>query len=315
MENLFFSLTKLFPLFAILLLGYFLGVKAFLDEQFITKINKLCFRVLMPSLIFSSIYSNKINLYEKLILIRFAVICIISLIAVLMVSVPVFVKENSKRGVMIQGMFRSNFLFFGIPIIENIYGEVGVASAAILNAIIIPIFNISSVVVLEMFNTSKEHNVKLGNIVKNILKNPLIIASSIALILVQFDITIPIYIEKPLEDLSEAAIPLAILALGAGFRFKNIKNNTKHIIIVLTVKLVIVPTIVIFVSILAGFRQLQLIILVVLFASPVAVASYIMATDLGGDGELAGQLVVISTIMACLSMFIFIYLLKSMGLL
>lgn len=314
MESLFFSFSIVFPLFAVVLLGYFLRQKNFLDDRYVTISNKLCFRVLMPTLIFNNIYANTVSLTDGLSFMGFAALSMVSLIVILMLIVPIIIKDNRKRGVVVQALFRSNFAFFGFPIVASICGDAGLATAALLNAAIIPVFNLTSIVVLETFNSSGGHNINYTDVIKNILKNPFIIAGVLALVFVGAHITLPVFIEKTITDLSKAATPIAMLTIGASFRFKKAAENTKYIITILLGKLVIIPLLMIIVSYMAGFRGPEFVALMVLFASPIAVSSYIMATEANGDGELAGQLVVFSTAASCLTMFFIIFVLRSMGL-
>ena len=108
--------------------------------------------------------------------------------------------------------------------------------------------------------------------------------------------------------------PLAIYVLGGTLQFKAIRKNLKYLVPTLTCKLFILPAIIIAIAYTFGLRGLELFLLIAVYATPVAAASYPMAQNMGGDGELAGQFVVISTAVSMFTLFLWIFFMKSVGL-
>ena len=106
-----------------------------------------------------------------------------------------------------------------------------------------------------------------------------------------------------------------MLVLGANLVFDEIRKNRRTIAVVLTVRLVLLPLIMLPVAYLIGLRGVELFLILMIFGTPVATASYPMAQNMGGDGQLAGQLVFVSTVASLGTIFLFIYAMSRLGLL
>ena len=310
MENLILSFTVIMPIFLMMVLGYILKKVGIFDKQTIEKINKSVFKVFLPILVFYNVYTSEISDVFNLSLILYSVISILIVFLIALIFVTLTEKDNSKRGVLVQGIFRSNFVIFGIPLSVSLYGDDIIGTAAVLIAVITPLFNLLSVVVLEIFRGSKP-NLKI--ILKGIITNPLIIASMAGLLVLLSKITLPSFIEKAVCDVSKASTPLALIALGGSIDFKKVKSNIKQLIIGITGKLIITPAIILITGILLGFRNAELAILIALSASPVAVSSFTMAQQMDGDSELAAQLQMFGTTICIVTVFLWIFILKQLG--
>lgn len=312
MELIFTAFEVIFPVFALILLGFLIGKTQLLNDGFFAGANKLCFKVSLPILILYNLYTTKASIAEYSGVLTFAVVGVIGAIVLLLIFIPIFVKDNAKRGVMIQGSFRSNYVIFAIPLAGNLFGAENLGASVVLTAVIVPIFNISSVIILSFFN--RESKLEPAKLIKDIVTNPLIIAAVLGLLISGFNITLPNFIENPLSSLASMASPLALIVLGATFRLEHAKQNMHYILSVSAIKLIILPLIAVIAAVLMGFRGPELGALLVLFASPIAVSSFIMAEQSGCDGSLAGELVVFTTAFSCISIFMFIYSLKFLGL-
>lgn len=218
--------------------------------------------------------------------------------------------DNARRGVILQGMFRSNFVLFGIPISTALFGDSAAGLASILIAVVIPLYNMLAVISLESFNGKKP---SLWKILVGILTNPLIIASAVGILFVVFHIPLPTVLYKTVSDLSIIATPLAFVILGASFSFGETGRCVRDLCITLGAKLVAYPLLFIALAILMGFRDAHLAVLLTVFGSPIAVSSFTMAQQMGGDDKLAGQLVVFSSLLSVFTMFLFIFGLKELA--
>jgi predicted permease len=208
-------------------------------------------------------------------------------------------------------MFRSNFVIFGIPITEALCGKEATGIASVLIAIVVPLFNFAAVITLEIFNGSKPNFLK---ILKGIIKNPLIVASLTALLVNFTGIRFPGVIETSMSSIASIATPLALIILGASINFSTVSKNALAISLGLAVKLVILPAVMLSLAVFAfGFRGAEVSIIMAIFASPTAVSSFTMAEQMGGDGDLACQLVMFSTVASVLSMFLWVFTLVQFG--
>lgn len=307
MENLYLSFNVVMPVCLTMILGYFLKKIHVFDSSSLKKINSAVFKVFLPILIFYNIYTSEIADIFNFKLILYSILSILAVFLLAFIFVIIIEKDNKKRGVLIQGIFRSNFVILGIPFSTALYGNEINGTISVLIAIIVPLFNILAVICLEIFHNAKPD---FKTIIKGIITNPLIIASSIGLIFLFAKIKLFSFIEPAMVDIKNMTTPLAIIALGGAIDFKSVKKNIKQIIIGILGKLVFTPLIVVGFGILAGFRNAELMILVTLSASPVAVSSYTMAQQMGGDDELAAQLQMFTTTLCIITVFLWVFVLK-----
>lgn len=312
MGNFMTSFNVVFPIFVMMAIGYFIKNIKFIDDNTVKKNNALVFKLFLPMMLFKNVYESDISSVFNPKLIMFSLISSLIIIAVLFVIVPVFEKDNRKRGVLIQGMFRSNFVIFGVPVTEALCGSEVTGSAAVLVAIIVPVFNFFAVIALAVFDTKKTD---FKSVLFNIIKNPLIIASAFGLGALLLGIRLPHVIEESVSYLAKVTTPLALMMLGASINFKRIGDNLVSMTCAVLVKLVIIPLIFVGAGIFVfGFRGAELAILLALFATPPAVSSFTMAQQMGSDDELAGLLVMFGTSFCLITMFVWIYIIKTLGL-
>ncbi|MGN0775894.1 MAG: AEC family transporter [Candidatus Ventricola sp.] len=311
MDNLILSFNVVFPLFVSIALGYFLRCIHLLEGDTQKSLNKLCFKVFLPIYLFNSVYSTNISSAFNPKLIVFAVTGVLAIYCVLMVMVPRIEPENARRGVMIQAIFRSNFVLFGLPVTTSLCGEQNLGPTSLLIGIVVPMFNVLAVVCLEVFRGGRPD---IRKILRGIATNPLIIASVLGISMNLLGISLPTSLQKSLTDLGRVATPLSLVVLGAGFRFERIQGYIRQLVICISGKLVVCPLLMVTLGVLLGFRGETLVPILALFGSPIAVSSYTMAEQMEGDGTLAASLVVLTTALSILTMFLFIFGLKQLGL-
>lgn len=311
MENLILSFNIVLPIFLILSLGYILKKLKILDELTTKNMNSINFKVFLPLLLFYNVYKTDLSVVFNPKLLIFSIISVILVFLLLFIIIPLLEKDNRKRGVIIQGIFRSNFVIFGVPVCEALFGQNATGVASMLIAIVVPLFNFLAVICLEIYRGG---NINFKKIIKGIITNPLIIASIIGLFFIYFKIKLPTPIEKTINDISKIATPLAFILLGSSFTFSAFSVYIKQLSITILGKLIIVPGIVLYIAALLGFRNIELTCLLSVFASPTAVSSYTMAEQMDGDSILAGQIVVLTSIISIITVFLWIFILKQFNL-
>ena len=316
LENLLFSAEVIVPIFALIMLGYALTRLKIWDAHFLKVANNLCFKVLLPVLLFYNVATADIFEVFKGKLILYACLCACGLCGALFLIVPLFVKDKKRRGVMIQGTFRSNFLLFGVPLGSSIAAASGETLAAVVAAFYVPVINMLSVISLYAFSDAE--NKSLKSALLGIVKNPLVIGGMSGLLfsLVRNSIgfTLPTMLDDTLSKIMVSATPLAFLILGGDLKFGNMLRNVKFSMLSVLGKTVLIPLIMLPVSYyLFGFNQLEMAILLAVFATPNAVSSYAMARNYEADYDLAGEIVTLSTLCSLFTIFVFITLTKSLG--
>lgn len=313
MNNIILAFQVVFPLILMMTVGYVVRQLKITDEASLNVMNKLVFRVFLPLLLFLNIYSLKPEeaLNEdngKLLLL--SALCIMGIIILTHMLFPLFIKDKKRVSVMIQGIFRSNLVIFGIPIAASIYGENRIGIVSLLAAFIVPFYNFLAVVVLEYYRGSK---IKLKSLFLSIIKNPLIVASLFAFLIILLGIKLPDPLLTPLQSMSRVATPLAFVVLGGTFHFNRLVHNIKPLITVTLGRLLLFPAIIFIIAIIMGFRNESLVALIGVAASPTAVSSFTMAKEMEADDELAGQIVIITSIACIITLFFWVLVLRTMN--
>lgn len=310
MENLALAFNVVMPLFLMMALGYCIRLLKLGDEATFKKMNNIVFRVFLPILLFHNVISTDLSTAFNGPLLLTAVCFVIAEFTLCMIFVPLLEKENRRRGVLVQGIMRSNFVIFGLPVLVSLCGEnSNTGAVSLVIAVVVPMFNAFSVIALEVYRGGK---LNFWKIAKSVASNPLILSSLLGIVLLALGVKLPEVIEKPLSDLADVATPLALVILGAEFSFRQVKSCLRQLVLGVTGRLIVMPLIFLTIAILLGFRGEELIALMVMLAAPPAVSSFTMAQQMEGDSELAGGLVVFGSLFAVLTMFVWIFALKSL---
>ena len=310
MENLILAFDVVLPLFLMMALGYFIRCIKLADEETLKKMNNVVFRVFLPILLFHNVISTDLSTAFNGPLILTAVLFVIGEFALCMIFVPMIEKSNPRRGVLIQGIMRSNFVIFGLPVLVSLCGEnSNTGAVSLVIAVVVPMFNAFSVIALEIYRGGK---LNFWKIARSVATNPLILSSLLGILLLALGVKLPDVIEKPLADLADVATPLALVILGAEFSFRSVKGCARDLVIGVAGRLVVMPLIFLSIAVALGFRGEELIALMVMLAAPPAVSSFTMAQQMEGDSQLAGGLVVFGSSLAVLTMFVWIFALKSL---
>ena len=316
MDNIIVSFNVIAPVFFLMVLGYLLvNYTSLADRQLTKQANAIVFKIFLPCMLFYNVYQSDIGaeIQSRIKLCIWAAGGLIILFILLCLIVPKVVKQENQQGVVIQGIFRSNYVIFGVAVVQNMYGSKSTTTAAILSAILVPMYNFLAVVALSIFGEKRETDWK--KIIMDIIKNPLIISSVLGIIFSLLGIRLPTAVDTTVQDLAKLSTPIAFMILGGDLDFSKVKGNLKLSSVVLTIKLVILPLIMIPMVVMMGYKDADLLSALLAYQTPVAVSSYIMAQQAGADGQLAGQLVVFSSVLSIFTLFVTIFILRTMGML
>lgn len=314
MNNLIYSLNGTVPIFAIMVLGYFLKRTGMLTEEFVAVSNRFVFRVALPVMVFEDLWTADISSDFDW---RFVVFCFASTVIcffLIWAGAELFMKDRTMIGAFVQGSFRSSAAVLGLAFIKNIYGDAGLAPLMIIGAV--PFYNVASVVVLtfrgrNQADTKGREGIKKACI--NIVKNPIIIGIVLGCLASLIQLKLPVMATKTIDLIQRTATPLALLAIGAGFTFTSAKAKRTPAIWGTLIKLVIQPVIVIPLAILMGFQNQEMLAILIMIAGPATVSGYIMAKEMDNDEVLASCIIVLSTLFSAFTLTLWIYILKCLG--
>ena len=322
-ENLAISVNAVLPLIICMAAGYLFRRTKLVDEGFCRKCNTFCFKTFLPLMIFMNVYNSDLESAVQPGAFLFAAAAVLVIFAAAFLIIPRIVKKGSvdsagspvsaasRQAVLIQCIFRSNFVIFGYQVVANVYGAGEAAVASVMAAIVVPLYNVLAVITLEYFTNSKNG---LRPVILGIIKNPLIIGAVAALLFKLSGLTLPAPLYTGLSDMAGMATPLALVVLGGTFHFDALRRNAGALAIGTLGKIVVAPLVMVPIAAALGFRDANLLSLVIVFASPAAVNSYTMAGAYGHDPGLAGQLVVVTSVLSMVSVFGWIFLLRTLGL-
>lgn len=304
------SANAVLPMCLVMALGYGTRRLGWIRREEISAINKIAFRIFLPCLLYYNVYCSDLSGSFDPLLMAYAVGGVLLTFGLSLGYTLLTEKLPERRGVMIQGMFRSNYVIMGIPVATALLGAGQLGTVSILIAVVVPLFNMLSVVVLEVFRGQKP---KPLHILGQIAKNPLVIGSVLGILTLAAGIRLPHILEQTIQNISAIASPLQLFLLGAFFQFSGLKTYRRELVTVSAAKLIVAPGLFLGLGALLGFRGVAFVSLIGVFASPTAVNSFTMAQQMGGDAELAGDIVVTTSAVSIPTMFLWIFLFKSLG--
>lgn len=310
MENLRVSFEAIAPLFLLILAGLAMRRMRLLPPEMVPRLNNFLFRGIFPVMLFFNLYETELAGAFRPRVIVFGVVGVVTVFLLALAFVVKIEKDNKKRGVMVQAIFRGNFLILGLPIVQSLYGPAETGVTAMVIAFVIPCLNILAVVSLETFHCGR---VDVKNLARGVATNPLILAVLVGVLWKLLAIPLPFVIERSVSSLSAIASPLALVTLGASLQVDTLSGNKRNLIVCVVGKLLVVPGIFIPLAARLGFSGPELATMIGVFATPTAVTSYVMADQMGGDSALAGQAVVLSSALSALTVFLWTFGLKQLG--
>ncbi|BBF44089.1 transporter [Lachnospiraceae bacterium KM106-2] len=312
MTNFMFSVNATIPVFLVILIGYFLKQQGMLSEKFGKILNQFNFKVTLPLLLVSDIASVEI---QKVFDGRYILFCMgvttVSFFSIWAIARCVLKKEIT--GAFVQASFRGSAAILGIAFIKNMYGTSGMAPLMIIGAV--PLYNIYSIIVLTFGATNKK-KAGLGDAFKNIIKNPIIIAIMLGLVLSAFHLyePMPFIIKKTVSYFADMASPLALIGIGIGFKGKEALNKMKPTVVASFIKLILLPALFLPIAVWMGFQDQKLIALLIMLGSPTTASCYVMAQSMDNDEILTSSIIVLTTLFSSVSLTFWIYLLKCFAL-
>ncbi|ATE61989.1 AEC family transporter [Thauera sinica] len=306
-----FSLSVTGPIFVILALGVALRRTGMLSNGFVDSGSKLVFTIGLPSLLFLSIARTRIGETANLPLIAFGLATTLVAFVVLEWLASRYVHPEQDRGVMVQGAFRSNMGIIGLAYMVNAYGEAGLVAASLYVGLVTILFNVLSVVTL---SRSLHRSQGVRRMAKGIATNPLIIGILLALPVSWLQLPLPPVALQSVEYCADMTLPLALLCTGASLDFRSLRLELRSALLASGSKLVGMPLLFTLGGIAAGFRGIELGVLLLMSSAPTAAASYAMVRAMGGNAALAANIVALTTLGSILGTALGITLLRALQL-
>ena len=310
-ESFLAALRVVCPMMILMVIGWLCRVKGVIDRPAMKEYDRIIFKIFMPLLLFKNIYEMDFSQGFAQKEMMFAAICMLINFVFCMKFPAVLTNDPRKSSVIGQAVVRGNYIIFGVTVSEALYGEGNIGMVVMMGVLVVPTINIFSAVILEAGRSGKA---SIGKLLLAVLKNPMIIGAIFAFIFKGFGIPIPAPVWSVIRSIANSTTTISFLSLGVGLDMADAIADRRLLLWGVFLRMVIVPLAFMPLAVLAGFRGQSLCAMMVIFAAPSAVASYPMAVAMGADGQLAGQLVCTTTILSVLTIFLWTFGLKSLGL-
>lgn len=313
MENLNFSLNATIPIFLMMLLGMLFRKLGWMDEVFAAKMNKFVFLVPLPVLLFEQLATVD---FSEVWDIKFILFCFVVTAISITIStlISLLWKDRSVKGEFIQATYRSSAALLGIAFIQNIYGTAGMAPLMIIGSV--PLYNIMAVVVLSVFKPGNNSFDKalVKKTLKGIATNPIIIGIVAGFVWSALKLPMPTILHKVVSNVGTTATPMGLMSMGATFELRKATSKMKPTIVAVFMKLVGFCAVFLPVAAVLGFRNEELIAILVMLGSATTVSSFVMARNMGHEGTLSSGVIMMTTLLSAFTLTMWLDVLRSFGL-
>lgn len=308
-----FAMKVTLPNILLLLLGKGLRIQNKISTEFCAQASDMVYRFGLPLLLFINLIDIKIDYFAQVYLVSAGLLTTFLLYLGAEIYAYFFVAQKADKGVFVQGVFRSNLGIVGMSFIQNAYGSAGLAAGAVYMGLVTILLNILSVLTLSRTDSASSSK-KIKGMIQKIFTNPLIVAIVLALILNYFQIQLPDFLMQTFRYLAQLSLPLALLCAGASFDWQSMRKMSDVSLQASIGRLLIAPLLATIMGIAFGFSEMNMGILFLMTATPVAAASYVMAKAMGGNDVAAANIMGITTIGSMLTTSVGIAILRSLNL-
>ena len=284
-----------------------------MDEVFAAKMNKFVFLVPLPVLLFEQLATVD---FSEVWDIKFILFCFVVTAISITISTVISLlwKDRSIKGEFIQATYRSSAALLGIAFIQNIYGTVGMAPLMIIGSV--PLYNVMAVVVLSFFKPGNNSfdKVLVKKTLKGIVTNPIIIGIVAGFVWSALKLPMPLILHKTVSSIGATATPMGLMSMGATFEMKRATSKMKPTLVAVFMKLIGFCAIFLPVAAMLGFRNEQLIAILVMLGSATTVSSFVMARSMGHEGTLSSGVIMMTTLLSAFTLTMWLDVLRSFGL-
>lgn len=332
-ETFLYTFRAILPILMIILVGYVSRRFFSWSNDFYKTLNQVCFRLFLPIHLFYNVYSIESLSAMNWKMIGYLFFSVFLCFGIGLAASRLFVRNRRQKGVITQAAFRANQAILGIPLASALGGEAALAFASLTTSVCVPLFNVLAVITLTWFSDKEGNKVSGRSLLRQVITNPLIIGCLSGLLLVIVRQALPVVDGAPvftiqnqlpslyqaISNLSKVASPVMLFVLGSRLDFSSVPELLPQLRLGVLLRLVICPVIVLGIALslrgTLGLTTVEMPTLIAVSSMPVAVSSAVMVQEIGGDDQLAGQLVVWTSVLSMFSVFCIVYLLRTFALL
>ena len=288
------------PIFLLILLGAVMRRWFGLRDDFWPQLDRLIYYIFFPALLFHTLSHFTIDVGAATPMLGVAALYMGAGILLGLLARPLLHAPGKVYAATFQSFFRFNS-YVGLAIAGSLHGAQGLAAIGLLMGFMVPIANVASVLMLARHSES--------HWLREILLNPLILATAGGITFSLTGLALPAMLNSTLGLLSQASLPMGLIAVGSGLRLKGLHSQRGTLWYGVTAKLLIVPAVAWGLATLFGLSGVYFNIAVLMAALPVSTMAYVLATRMGGDGDTIAAQVMLSTLLAALTLPLWLFLL------
>ena len=292
------TITTIIPIFVIILLGWLARVFGFLRTEFIAPANRLVFYLAIPAMVFRSISRTSLGnqfdgLVVLLVLLSICTVFAIAWLLAIMMQIP-----QDHRGTFIQNSFHGNLGYIGLAVAFYYLGSDGFVRASILAGFMMILQNLLAVIALQVNAPSAAASPKRGMVLLKIMGNPIIVSALAGMVVSLTALPVPLVLGRCLDILSDLALPLALLIIGASLSFETVPARLKAVLSTGLLKLLLMPAVGWTLFYVLGLESKTVLPAIILLAAPTATVTYVMAKEMHGDSEFAVVAISVNTLLS-----------------
>ena len=289
-------LKTILPIFVIIFLGWSLRRLDFMQEGFVKPANRLVYYVAIPAMIFREIAEAELVKQFSLILVAATLSPLILVGLAGLILVWGLKLQRYRVGSFLQCSFHGNLGYIGLAVAYYFLGDDGLTRASILAGFVMLLQNFLAVVALSKFNTEPKRKLSVFTLLRRILFNPVIISAMAGMAFSLYGLHLPVILDRSLSILSGMALPLALLVIGTSVSFAQMQQQLRLTTLISFLKLILLPALGLAFFYFLGFERVEYLPALILLASPTATISYVMASEMAGDADLATAAISITTL-------------------
>jgi len=313
MNNLIFCLNATVPIFLLMLLGMLFKKIGVFTDSFVKTMNSFVFQIALPVLVFKELSSQDFyQIWDG----SFVLFCFFATLGSILIAILLsfLFKNHSIRGEFAQAAYRSSAALLGISFIQNIYGNAGISPMMIIGCV--PLYNIMAVLILSFMKPERGclNRSLFLHTIKGIATNPIILGIVLGMIWSLLSLPQPTIMTKTVTYIANLATPLGLMAMGAGFHAGAALSSLKPALTACFCKLILFCALLLPLAVHFGFTHDKLLCVLIMAGSPTTVSCFVMAKNMGHEGTISSTCVMLTTIFSAFTLTLWLYILKTFGL-
>ncbi|WP_422072837.1 AEC family transporter [Tranquillimonas rosea] len=289
-------LLTIWPIFALICLGFALVRVGLPDPAFWPAAERINYVLLFPALLVVNLADAPLS-DPAILRLGGATVTLVCLAAGALVALRrVRPMRAARFGPVLQGVVRFN-TYLGLAITAGLLDDAGLRSAAVLLAVAVPLVNVLSVLAL----TGPEARRGAGDLIRPILTNPLILACALGIVIALAGTGLPFGIGRFLDLMAQASLPLGLLCVGAALQPRSARRELRTLGAVSGLRLLAMPVLAGAIALVFALGRDAAMVLVIFAAIPTAPTAYVLTRQLNGDGRLMSGLVTVQTLAAVIT--------------